>query len=177
MVEKIHGFDPAPEPAAGSEKPLAVKTSHCQSQDVEEKPGVPDQGVVLGDIIASNSVDASDFVQMAIIPGEKVSCYKPPPSFMNRAAYRALAEEDLVNLPPLGSAGLWCHASAQQWHAHHGVKKINFAPSWGNSRSETMAILLAIEKLWLWYAEENPSDEEAAKQLSLLVAKMSQTDF
>lgn len=173
----MSGFDPAPEPAAGSEKPMASKTSHCKSQDVEENPDVAPPDIVLGDLIASNSVDASDFVQMAIIPDHKVSCYKPPPSFMNRAAYRALAEEDLVNLPPLGSAGLWCHASTQQWHAHHGVKKINFAPSWGNSRSETMAILLAIERLWLWYVEENPLDEQAPKQLSLLKAKISQTDF
>ena len=173
MVEKIHGFDPAPEPAAGSGKPKAVKTSHWESDDIEENPDIIGQETVLGQIIASNSVDASGFVQMAIIPGEKVSCYKPPASFMHREAYRSLAEEGLVDLPPLGSAGLWCHASTQQWHAHHGVKKINFAPSWGNSRSETKAILLALERLWLWYTEENPLDEQARKQLSLLEAKIS----
>lgn len=44
------------------------------------------------------------------------------------------------------------HQSTCQWHARSGSK--NFAPSWGNElRSEKMALLLCLKKLWTWNKE------------------------
>ena len=112
---------------------------------------------------------------MVVKLSDKTTQFKPPPSFFLRECYKLLNEQNLVTLPPLEGVGLWCHTSTSQWHAHHGGR--NFAPSWGNSRSETMAILLAIQKAWIWYKAENPEDKVADKQLAAIRQKIQDTPF
>ena len=138
------------------------KASMVIQDDVSEEE-VPKEG------------EEDQFEQMVVKVSENSSQFKPPPSFMHRPAYKALNEQNLVNLPPLEGVGLWCHKSTSQWHAHFG--STNFAPTWGNSRSEEKAILLAVQKIWQWYKDHFPKDKAADKMLAAISAKLQAIVF
>ncbi|CAJ1437547.1 unnamed protein product [Effrenium voratum] len=117
-------------------------------------------------------VDADDFIKMVSTPGTGGKKAYAPPSFFSRPAYQVAAEKGLVQLPPSNGYGLWHHTSTSQWHAHHKGTNENFAPSYKNNRSEEAALLLAMEKLWLWYLQEEPTDVDGAEYLARIQAEL-----
>ena len=166
------GFDPAPEVSKGLRKQARVFPSRAGrliDDDEEEKEDAA---------ALDEPVDETAFVQMTVVKGNPASQFKAPASFFDRDCYKELSDLNLVALPDMEGCGLWCHASSSQWHAYRGAaKKGNFAPSWGATRSETLAFLLAVQKLWQWYLEDHPADPTGQKILSAIEAKIAKTPF
>lgn len=137
-MDAIQYADPAPCPAAGEE--------HCAAPQ-ENLPGF---GVLEDDSGKESEthalVDADDWVKefeyeenpdgedTTKKSGEKVHV---PPSFFEREAFCVLEKEGLTALPSSETEGLGLsyHSQSQQWHARWKVRKLNFAPTWGQKRS------------------------------------------
>jgi len=85
-----------------------------------------------------------------------------PPCFFTRDAFCALESEGLAVMPDSISLKLSHHSSSQQWHARCTIRKLNFAPKWGEKRSETLALLLALKQLWSWYLAEPGCEKDTA---------------
>lgn len=77
-----------------------------------------------------------------------------PPCFQEREAYQSLLQEGLIRMPDVSGFQISHHSQTRQWHARRAEtesnKAKNFAPSWGEKRSETMALLLVVRKIWEW---------------------------
>ena len=109
-------------------------------------------------------------------PAQSTSRSWAPPSFFERSAYQALTGEGLTVLPPSAGVGLRYHKANRQWHAVTAAGK-HYEPSWGSHRSETRALLMALEKLWGEYVEANQADSKASEHLKVLRAKLADTSF
>ena len=174
-MAKVHGNDPAPEPAAGAHKirrifPSAAPVIQDDDNDEDEAGEMP--------LKPDGQLDDPSFVQMTVVQ-DSSSQFQAPSSFMERDAYKQLSDMNLTSLPPLLGCGLWYHSSSHQWHAYRGQeKKENYAPSWGPElRSEAMAILLAIQRLWQWYHADCPECKIAEKQLEAIKGQIAKTPF
>ena len=168
VMDEVAGRDPAPEPAAGARKHKQIfRSLRGRLQDDDDDDGEN------GELDEDQEKDEPEFEQMKVVKADPQSQFRAPPSFMNRECYKELEALNLVSLPPLDGAVLSYHNSSTQWHAHYG--DLNYAPMWGSVRSEMMAILLALEKLWEWYKKEKPSDKMADKQLAALGNKIKET--
>lgn len=149
--------DPAPAPAAGSKK------IHMHQIIEDDDGGDSSQDEKCAPLMEE------EFIKMVAVP--KTEKAFTPPSFFEREAFRDLNERGLANLPP-GQYALWHHVSSSQWHAYNKVTGKNFAPTWGNKRSETCAILLALARLWQWFVQDEPSDAEGKAYLTLLESEI-----
>lgn len=74
-----------------------------------------------------------------------------PPAFHEREAYKDLLHAGYIRMPPVFGYRLSHHSQTRQWHAHHVGDNKNFAPSWSPTiRSEQMALLLVMCRIWKW---------------------------
>ncbi len=85
--------------------------------------------------------------------------------FFAREAFKSLSEKGLAVIPPEQGYLLSYHSKSFQWHARCVWKDANMAPTWGAMRTEEQALCLAIERLWIWFVELNPDDENGALRL------------
>lgn len=151
--------DPAPAPKAGS----------CEvampPEGVDPKAG----GVVLEEFQNHHDVETSgpfcevDFVTLHGI-SKKPKEYVPP-SFSERPVFCMLAEKGLASIPAAQGFMLSHHSQSCQWHARCAHTNRNYAPTWGAKRTEEHALLLTLQRLWSWYVEQFPEDNDGRTYL------------
>ena len=148
-------MDPAPAPKVGDDKSAKVF-------DPSKKEMVSHSG-------EATAEDADEFGENMILAssGPKSHAWVPP-SFFERQAFETLEQMGLANLPTSPGFMLAYHTQTQQWHARWDGK--NYAPSWGNVRSEIKALCMALIQLWTWYLAVNENDSEAKNHLQKLEA-------
>ena len=146
----IQYMDPAPEPEAGSNtcpEPMQLAIQ----QDMDDPEGEYDEDMHVEEL-ADSELLQDDMDDVSCKKGPTTHAYVPA-SFFDRPVYCMLKDEGLTALPFSEGEGfaLRCHKQSQQWHAVWEAKKRNFAPTWGNKRSELMSLLTALRQLWIWY--------------------------
>ena len=117
---------------------------------------------------SADEVNDQDFEDLLVAGDGTAPRSWTPPSFMEREAYRQLVAEGLAGLPPVSGVGLRYHRSTSQWHGVYG--STNFAPTWGDIRSERVALLMALHGVWQMFANSNPNDKDAQDHVSVLKA-------
>lgn len=122
-------------------------------------------------------VDPDNFVTMVGPKSSEDTKVKThvPPCFFEREAYRHLSEEGLTDIPP--GFQLSYHSSTSQWHGRATDGLHNFAPTWGSLRSESMSLLMVLERLWTKHLEKYPEDEHGVTYLDLIREKMKEVNF
>lgn len=98
-----------------------------------------------------------------------------PPCFFERDAYRVLHNKGLTSLPE--GFKLSYHTVSCQWHGRWDAVNKNFAPSWGNLRSELKALILTLIQIWEWHLSVCPDDNAAIGHLENLRAIDHETVF
>lgn len=161
--------DPAP-----AKKP-PKEFEHPQFQEEDPDPNM--------DLVTESTgpFDEVDFISLhgvdPMIHGdgsEKGSHHYAPPDFFNRPAFKSLSEKGLAVIPAEQGYMLSYHSKTYQWHARCVCKDANMAPTWGAKRTEEQALCLAIERLWKWFVEENPDDEEGVLRLEKIREHLKQ---
>lgn len=157
----MNDFDPAPEPKPGSDDaPKLWVSGVLTSADKIAEGGLAEPGEL---------PDVSNCI--SLLGGESESAEKPSaahaaPSFFTRDVYTQLASHDLHLIPNEKGYVLSYHSESQQWHARK--PGANFAPKWGDNRSELKCLLLVLLRLWDWFLDEFPEDPFAKNHLSKL---------
>lgn len=100
-----------------------------------------------------------------------------PKCFFEREVFCDLDKEGLTLLPSSEGMGLSYHKQSKQWHSWWLVEKKNYAPTWGNKRSELKALLLALIRLWSWHLSILSDDQVGQKQLQRIQEKLSTVTF
>ena len=161
----IQYLDPAPEPEAGSNKchepmQLAIQGPSDDEDDMCEKDLTDTEQVE--DIEAAYSHHSHSHAYV-------------PASFFAREVYCKLKDEGLTILPFSDGQGfaLRCHSKSKQWHGVWEARKRNFAPTFGNKRSETMSLLC----VWTWYLSIADHDEAGKDQLNRIQEKIKTVEF
>eukprot|EP00438_Fugacium_kawagutii_P012488 Skav200170 [mRNA] locus=scaffold1159:41719:42270:+ [translate_table: standard] len=165
--------DPAPVPGAGSDKQPIVAASVDANEVAYEGDGFHE----FHEKELPNPEECSFVV--AVAKEHAVHSTDVPSHFHERDAYKKLATEGLVELPPVAGVGLYYHQSSSQWHAKYGHNgEINSAPKWSLFlRSERKAILLCQVNMWTWYCTHVSSEKKDAKYLMVLSKKLAETHF
>ena len=157
--------DPAPAPAAGSDKPVKpiLRGSAAVEFDSDD------------DLLAPPSMSECVF---RVFHSDKNAHSEPPSEFREREAYKILEAEGLTDTPPSAGCGLFYHKSTQQWHARFGLHgEINCAPSWNATlRSERKAVLLALHAMWKWWSALSKNKPDG-KYVAVLEKALRDTAF
>eukprot|EP00438_Fugacium_kawagutii_P013038 Skav208331 [mRNA] locus=scaffold1961:236136:236630:+ [translate_table: standard] len=153
--------DPAPEPKPGSDDAPKLWVSGVL---------VPAEKIAEGCL--AEPVELPEEAQcISLLGGESESAGKPSshaaPNFFTRDVYSLLADHGLHVIPNEKGYVLSYHSESQQWHGRK--PGANFAPKWGENRSELKCLLLVLLRLWDWFLDEYPEDPFATKHMAKLV--------
>eukprot|EP00435_Cladocopium_sp_Y103_P033811 s1426_g8.t1 len=167
------GLDPAPAPQAGSKK-VSKSAKHpailLNDDDDDDDDGTAEcQNVMCQDVC--------DFVSYLEAAESSCKCpTEPPEEFRLRPVFLQLTGEGLTRVPP--GCGIFLHRVSAQWHSRYGYhSEINSAPTWNSKlRSERKALLLALSKMWRWFAAETKAKEDK-DHLARLEKALSETSF
>lgn len=166
-LEPLEYKDPAPAPSAGDQL-VAFEDFDCSDSEEEHELTEKDA--------ADDKLESAEAKPRDHHGGEHVHV---PASFFQRECYVMLSEEGLTCVPSTEGLRLSHHTQSQQWHAMWTVegKTRNFAPSWGQKRSEAMSLLLSLRQLWLWHLTICEDDHAGQAQLDKIQAKIKGVEF
>eukprot|EP00438_Fugacium_kawagutii_P000076 Skav218690 [mRNA] locus=scaffold1346:8132:10149:+ [translate_table: standard] len=165
--------DPAPDPEAGHDKCSAPITAGFNPvvHDDDVTSDEEEFEAMMADI-QDDDVDGA--VESTKVTAEKTHV---PGCFFDREVFCNLEKDGLTLLPSSEGMGLSYHKQSKQWHSWWLVEKKNFAPCWGQKRSELKALLLAMKQLWSWHLTIRPDDHVGQLQLQRIQEKLSTVTF
>ena len=171
--------DPAPAPAAGSDKvPDLVFQGRKVAQHVIRKNNDDDNEQDEKQTEDQTGSDEWIFRVFTENPGKSNEKIPAPEEFRMRPVYKELEEQGLTEIVPTPGSGLFYHKRTNQWHTRFGWEaEKNSAPSWNSTlRSEKRAILMALLAMWEWYAECT-KDKTDEKYVRILDKALAETPF
>ena len=151
-------MDPAPEPKAASIKPSKVWTGGGNFAAVGGQEAAEE----------ASDTDVQAFDEKDMATSTSVSKAHIPACFFDREAYCTLSKQGLADLPDSGSFYLSYHNQSLQWHGRWPAESKNYAPTWGEIRSELKSLLLVLIRIWQWHLSICPEDVEATSHLKKL---------
>lgn len=168
--QQVHLADPAPAPAAGSDKQPSVPA--LEHMDQAESDGFHVK------VLPSTGECSFMISEISETGKDKEDPKEIPSEFRKRQAYIELEKEGCVDIPPMTGLGLFYHSSSQQWHTRFGKDlERNCAPKWSPTlRSERKSILIALVAMWKWYADTTKAGADK-KYHAILAKKLAETEF
>ena len=154
--------DPAPAPAAGSEK----------EPDEPQVPSILDEGEA--DVIP----DAASCSFVVYVDSKETTSGAVPMEFRARPAFVDLEASGLTEVPPCPKCGIFYHNATKQWHTVFGLEgERNRAPTHSATlRSERKALLIALVAMWEWWSSVSGNSSDR-KYLAVLSKELLNTPF
>eukprot|EP00435_Cladocopium_sp_Y103_P041849 s3536_g11.t1 len=172
-------LDPAPAPMAGEDvwvEPISDDPKALQCLLLDDDPSTDEEDLEGMMTELQNDEDAEG-EESTKIAKEAHGVTHVPACFFERDVFCKLEKENLTCFPPTNGLKLSYHSQSQQWHAKWVDRKLNFAPSWGATRSEMKSLLLSIKQLWVWHLSINKDDHAGHAQLASIKKKLSTVKF